>query len=360
MQSSILNNQRIRIIFLISVLSLFSIVASASTDGDSDGIIDSIDRCQNGETDWISNQSTDADGDGCRDSTEDWDDDNDGFDDDANSTIADDCPNVYGLSTQGDILGCPDSDNDGWADLNDKFPNESTQWNDTDQDGYGDELSGYQGDSCPSQQGNSTIDKFGCLDRDGDGYSNDGDDLPDNPTQYFDLDGDGYGDNRSAGALQSDAFPMNPYQWHDNDGDGYGDNVVCVHYDAHPNDVNAWAADDECDIEDDDGFEFMIPGTKITISAWDLVGIFTGGPIAVWVIFSVATRDSRCHQFEVRLRDAKSRKEIEDIATEYEKALMLRMIGIHHGLRLERLRSEFDDVFEVRDAISGIIEDEEE
>ncbi|MAK41309.1 MAG: hypothetical protein CL997_01295, partial [Euryarchaeota archaeon] len=86
MQSSILNNQRIRIIFLISVLSLFSIVASASTDGDSDGIIDSIDRCQNGETDWISNQSTDADGDGCRDSTEDWDDDNDGFDDDANST----------------------------------------------------------------------------------------------------------------------------------------------------------------------------------------------------------------------------------------------------------------------------------
>ena len=64
------------------------------------------------------------------------------------------------------------------------------------EDGYGDELSGYQGDSCPSQQGNSTIDKFGCLDRDGDGYSNDGDDLPDNPTQYFDLDGDGYGDNR--------------------------------------------------------------------------------------------------------------------------------------------------------------------
>lgn len=128
----------------------------------------------------------------------------------------------------------------------------------------------------PSQQGNSSIDKFGCLDTDGDGYSNDGDDLPDNPTQYFDLDGDGYGDNRTTGALQSDAFPMNPYQWHDNDGDGYGDNVVCVHYDAHPNDVNAWAADDECDIEDDDGFEFMIPGTKITISAWDLVGIFTG------------------------------------------------------------------------------------
>ena len=74
-----------------------------------------------------------------------------------------------------------------------------------------------------------------------------------------------------------DAFPLNPLQWSDEDGDGYGDNVVCVHYDAHPKDDEEWAADDECDIEDDDGFEVMIPGTMITISAWDLIGVLTGG-----------------------------------------------------------------------------------
>ena len=145
-----------------------------------------------------------------------------------------------------------------------------------------------------------------------------------------------------------DAFPLNPMQWSDEDGDGYGDNVVCVHYDAHPKDEEEWAADDECDIEDDDGFEVMIPGTMITISAWDLIGVLTGGPLAVWLLFAVSTRDRRCGEFEARLRSAGSREMIEEIATEYERALMLRMIGVHHGLRLERLRAESDDVFEMK------------
>ena len=51
-----------------------------------------------------------------------------------------------------------------------------------------------------------------------------GDAFPDNPTQWSDRDGDGWGDNQSEGALQVDDFPDNPTQWLDTDGDGWGDN----------------------------------------------------------------------------------------------------------------------------------------
>ena len=39
------------------------------------------------------------------------------------------------------------------------------------------------------------MDRFGCPDFDGDGWSNLGDSLPSDPTQHQDLDGDGFGDN---------------------------------------------------------------------------------------------------------------------------------------------------------------------
>ena len=46
------------------------------TDSDGDGIDDEFDTCPNGETGWTSTPLTDYDSDGCRDATED-DDDND-------------------------------------------------------------------------------------------------------------------------------------------------------------------------------------------------------------------------------------------------------------------------------------------
>ena len=102
--------------------------------------------------------------------------------------------------------------------------NDSSQWSDWDGDGFGDEFIGVQGDSCPSQYGNSTIDRFGCIDNDGDGYSNSNDDFPDEPSQHQDSDGDGYGNNQTIGALMPDAFPYDASQWNDSDGDGHGDN----------------------------------------------------------------------------------------------------------------------------------------
>ena len=60
----------------------------------------------------------------------------------------------------------------------DIFPNDPTQWSDQDNDGYGDNAGGTTPDGCPSVTGNSTTDLFGCLDRDGDGYSDTGDSFP--------------------------------------------------------------------------------------------------------------------------------------------------------------------------------------
>jgi len=143
---------------------------------------------------------------------------------------------------------------------------------DSDGDGFLDDV-----DDCPSTSGNSTADRTGCLDSDGDGYSDmDGtsalqDHFPFDPTQWSDVDGDDYGDNygnlswdltrpvewpgiyvegatnqdgcptvngNSTGegiygcvdsdgdshADYRDVFPEDETQWTDKDGDGYGDN----------------------------------------------------------------------------------------------------------------------------------------
>ena len=51
------------------------------------------------------------------------------------------------------------------------FRLEPTQWKDSDRDGFGDELDGFEGDQCPDVAGTSRLDRFGCPDSDGDGWS---------------------------------------------------------------------------------------------------------------------------------------------------------------------------------------------
>ena len=206
----------------------------------------------------------DADGDGWSDSEDSFDDDQtqwrdidgDGFGDNIGGTNPDSCPNEVGNSTQGNMLGCPDSDGDGWADIIDAFPADDTQYSDQDGDGYGDNMSGNSPDSCPITYGNSTIDRLGCVDTDGDGHSDLNDDFPTDPTRYLDTDGDGYDDdeddcvntagsstNGSIGCFDADqdtwadgddSFPMDSSQWNDTDMDGYGDNANGTNPDACP------------------------------------------------------------------------------------------------------------------------------
>ena len=105
----------------------------------------------------------------------------------------DQCPNTppgEQVDANGPNAGCSDSqkdsDGDGVGDNSDIFPLDATQQNDTDGDTYGDEEFGNAGDSCPTVFGNSTIDRYGCLDSDGYGWNEEGDDFPLDPTDYQD------------------------------------------------------------------------------------------------------------------------------------------------------------------------------
>ena len=140
-----------------------------------------------------------------------WEDaDGDGYGDEQTGFEGDRCRDTPGTS-RGDRFGCTDTDGDGWSDQGDRFAHDATQWLDDDRDGYGDNPDGHQPDACPREpvsKGISVIDRFGCPDTDGDGYS-DADDL-------WAASPDG----------SADAFPTNRVQWTDADGDGFGDNPI--------------------------------------------------------------------------------------------------------------------------------------
>ena len=239
-------------------------------DNDNDSVINEVDICTNGIANWRKNSTNDNDGDGCLDDREDTDDDNDGF-----SDLVDFCPLQEGTASLGGMKGCPDFDDDGWADAVDAFFQDETQWNDGDGDGFGDNPAGNNPDDCPFFFGNSSQDRIGCVDSDGDGYSDPeiswtiaqgADAFKDEPSQWADSDGDGFGDNFEGVMVDfctdeegtstldrfgcpdldgdgysdpdafwgynkweslgygPDMFYLDPTQWRDSDEDGFGDN----------------------------------------------------------------------------------------------------------------------------------------
>ena len=75
------------------------------------------------------------------------------------------------------------------------------------------------------------------------------DEFPNNPSQWVDYDGDGFGDNSSG--VWGDAFPLDRYEWEDADGDGFGDN-------SRDNCVDEWGNSTRgivgCPSSDGDGY----------------------------------------------------------------------------------------------------------
>ncbi len=141
--------------------------------------------------------------------------DGDGYGDEVNRPGGDDCLTEYGTSFENNRFGCPDSDGDGWADVDDVFPNDSMQWLDSDEDGYGDNYywNNYTiVDATDSERIITLREQFG-------------DAFPENDEQWNDTDGDGWGDNASS-YFNPDSFPTEPSQWNDGDGDGFGDNFT--------------------------------------------------------------------------------------------------------------------------------------
>jgi hypothetical protein len=100
-------------------------------------------------------------------------------------------------------------------------------------------------------------------DTDNDGYPDNVDDFPNEPTQWTDNDGDNFGDNSKG--LNPDAFPDDPNEWLDSDGDNFGDNN-----DEFPNDSTRWKSeegpnDSENDLADKEEFLMAYVGTIILI-----------------------------------------------------------------------------------------------
>ena len=131
-----------------------------------------------------------------------------------------------------------DSDNDGYQDSNDAFPNDPNEWSDLDGDGVGDnaddfpknpdEIDDWDEDGVGDNADAFPKDSDETEDTDGDGVGDNGDAFPEDPNEWKDSDGDGVGDN-------ADAFPSDSAEWEDTDGDGVGNNA-----DAFLDDPNEW------------------------------------------------------------------------------------------------------------------------
>ena len=177
-----------------------------NSDSDGDGLNDPEDSCPNTaegmevDENGCSQAQRDSDGDGLSDLDDACNDTPPGF-----PILPNGCTDENALDT--------DLDGDGYSGVytydidpttglhvnqtGDAFPSDATQWFDQDGDGYGDNPSpANNADDCPTETGASYIDFLGCFD-----------------------DGDGYRDENEPAALRGDAT-----QWRDSDFDGYGDN----------------------------------------------------------------------------------------------------------------------------------------
>ena len=141
--------------------------------------------------------------------------------------------------------GFADRDGDGISDPLDAFPDNGSEYLDTDGDGMGNVLDGDDDqDGIPDANDGAPLDPYSSVDTDGDGVGdwhdgdNDGDGVVDLADafplllgEHVDSDGDGVGDFADADddgdgvADRIDAFPLYPHEWLDTDGDGIGDNL---------------------------------------------------------------------------------------------------------------------------------------
>ena len=158
--------------------------------------------------------------------------DGDGYGDNLNGFEGDVCMNSNaeevesGWISRFDRLGCRDVDKDGYSDptddwiahpqgFADAFPNDSSQWYDTDNDGFGDNMEYFDGQAWRlAYRGDGCKTTYGLSTFDRWGCPDSDEDGWSDPTPYWLASPGGTGD----------AWPEDPTQWHDRDGDGRGDN----------------------------------------------------------------------------------------------------------------------------------------
>lgn len=184
-----------------------------SLDTDSDGVIDSTDQCPNtpvgevADANGCSSSQRDSDGDGFLDI-------NDAFPNDASEWLDTD---LDGIGNNTDL----DDDNDGVADLSDHFPLDPNETTDTDNDGIGNNADlDDDGDGLDDiNDAYPLISLGGLLDTDGNGIPNDCDTACMILGMVADTDDDGDGV-----VDVDDAFPLDASESLDTDGDLIGNN----------------------------------------------------------------------------------------------------------------------------------------
>ncbi|MDP6156649.1 MAG: hypothetical protein QGH39_00635 [Candidatus Thermoplasmatota archaeon] len=159
----------------------------------------------------------------------------------------------------------------------DEYPSDPTQWIDSDGDGFGDNYTGNLPDrflSDPSASKDTDMDGYPDWWNEGKSALDSNtnlklDDFPFNSTQWNDTDSDGWGDNygntswstnRKVGeyvpnAYKPDRFPLDNTQWNDTDGDEYGDNISGNNPDRFPNDKWDWNDTDLDGIGDNSDYD---------------------------------------------------------------------------------------------------------
>jgi len=235
--------------------------ARGCPDSDNDGVPDPDDEYP----DDAFNQ-TDRDGDGYADQVSQW---------------MDDCPDDWGDSHMGGVYGCQDSDRDGWADSVDAFPDDGSQWLDSDGDTIGDN---YSFTMTIAELNGSNGTYFDVRDENGDAFADD-------ETQWSDLDGDGHGDNPEG--ISPDLFPMLFSQWKDSDGDGYGDNTTRDAY--QPDDCKSshgvsWRDRLGCPDQDGDGMSDQNDPCPKDPEVWEIGTPCAVGPLD-GTVEGVSTKD---------------------------------------------------------------------
>ncbi len=202
---------------------------------------------------------------------------------DVGDGIVDECPDKYGES-YGDRYGCPDLDGDGWSNANDISPLDESQWVDEDGDGFGDNITGTDGDQCPEVAGVENGDG-------GDGC----------PPPFMDLDGDGIQDSEDACnsppgvTVGSDGCEI------DTDGDGIADSLDQCESTPSGVEVDSEGCEVEAVIEDDnDGDETSSEEEKkstedSTKSGMDpvMLGGIGAGVIAIIILSLLVIRKGR-------------------------------------------------------------------
>ena len=164
----------------------------------------------------------------------------------------------------------PDTDGDGFVDAVDDLPDDPSEWRDTDGDGVGDRADeDDDGDGVPDAEDAFRLDATESSDADGDGIGDNADEDDDN---------DGFSD-------AEDAFPLDATEWTDSDGDGTGDNADAFPLDAlETSDTDGDGVGDNADNDDDnDGVEDGDDAFPLDPNDWqDADGDGVGDNADIW------------------------------------------------------------------------------